>query len=131
LSDLKSILEKISVILLVDWPGPDIPRALVQAGFTVFSYSPDGYSQAIIEKTATGEDSLIFRPLDHSPGVIDLVSIYRPPEEHATIIRNHVIPLCARVVWLHPPLESSKTKDMAHELGLIFVQGHDIREIIQ
>jgi predicted CoA-binding protein len=129
-SDLKSIPENIDAILLVDWPSSDIPRALVKAGFVVYSYSPDKFSQALIEMSAPGEHSLIFRPLDQFPGAIDLVLIYRPPEEHAAIIRNLVIPSGARVIWLQPPVESQKTKEMALELGLIFVEGHDIREIL-
>jgi predicted CoA-binding protein len=130
-SYLKSIPEKIGAILLVDWPRPDIPRELVKAGFAVFSYSPDKYSQALIEMAAPGEFNLIFRPMDHLPDAVDLVSIYRPPEEHADIIRNHVIPSGARVIWLQPPVKSSKTKEMAREHGLVFVEGHDILEILQ
>jgi predicted CoA-binding protein len=130
-SVLELIPEKIEAILLVDWPSPEIPRTLVNAGFTVFSYSPEKYSQALIEITAPGEFELIFRQMDHSPGAIDLVLIYRPPEEHEAIIKGHVLPLGARVIWLQPPVESSKTMEMAREYGLVFIEGHDIREILQ
>jgi predicted CoA-binding protein len=132
MTDLKSILEKIHTILLVDWPNRDVPRSLAQAGFTVFSYSPGTYSQALIETTlpASMEDGLIFRSIDHAPDAVDLVMIYRPPEEHAAIIRDQVLPLGAKLIWLQPPVESPKTKEIADEHGLNFVQGHDIREII-
>jgi hypothetical protein len=141
---LELLPEEVNTILLVDWPGADIPRALVQAGFTVYSYSPDGYKQVLIEKTQPhsshsdlkpGADSgksdrLVFQSMDHPPAAVDLVTIYRPPEEHAAIIKDHVIPLAAKTIWLQPPVESPETKMIANELGLIFVQGHDIREII-
>jgi predicted CoA-binding protein len=119
--------EKLNIILLVDWPNREIPRTLIQYGFTVFSYSPNGYSQAFIEPGP--ENNLIFRPTNHPPAHVDIVTIYRPAEEHAKIIAEHVLPLKAKVIWLQPPVESNETKQRAREHGLDFVQGKDIREI--
>lgn len=131
MEDLKQISEKIQIVLLVDWPSPDIPRALILAGFTVFSYSPDGYTQALTEMTQSGKQPLVrFESLDHPPTNVDLVTIYRPAEEHAAIIRDHVLPLGARTIWLQPPVESAETRKIAQEQGLNFVEGRDIREII-
>jgi predicted CoA-binding protein len=138
--------EEVNTILLVDWPALDIPRTLVQAGFMVYSYSPDGYKQILIEMVKpidpglspvnadefrTNMDKLVFLPMNHPPAAVDLVTIFRPPEEHVAIIREQVIPLAARTIWLQPPVESGETKKLADELGLKFVQGHDIREIIR
>jgi predicted CoA-binding protein len=120
--------EKANIILLVDWPNREIPRTLVQSGFTVFSYSPNGYSQAFIEPDKNS--SLIFRPIDQPPVQVDRVTIYRPAEEHAKIITDHVLPLGAKTIWLQPPIESAETQKLALELGLSFIQGKDIREIV-
>ena len=136
--------EKIHSILLVDWPSRDIPLSLVKSGFTVFSYSPDGYSQALVESnlpadqhgiiepatgTATTKDGLVLLRLPEPPTTVDLVMIYRPSEEHESIIRDQVLALGAKVLWLQPPVESIETGKMAIEQGLTFVQGRDIREL--
>ena len=42
----KQLLKDAKSILLVDWPDTSLPYALLRAGFIVFSYSPDSYSQA-------------------------------------------------------------------------------------
>jgi predicted CoA-binding protein len=137
------MIEKKNTILLIDWPGRDVPLKLLQSGFTVFSYSPEGYSLALLETnpsafspdiktlaTAKSEkDGLVFRPLNGPPESVDLVVIYRPAEEHSDILRTHVIRLGAKMLWLQPPVESVETKKMALELGIRFVQGRDIREI--
>jgi hypothetical protein len=120
---LEQLPEEVNIILLVDWPSADIPCSLVQAGFTVYSYSPDGYKQVLIAtakpvdrgvvhaaELRTGKDKLVFRPMDHSPESVDLVTIYRPPEEHAVIIRDHVIPLAAKSIWLQSPLNQRKQR---------------------
>ncbi len=140
-NDLK---EKIHSILLVDWPSRDIPLMLLQSGYAVFSYSPDGYSQALMESnlpadptgikesvsvTGTTKDGLVFQPLGSPPVAVDLVMIFRPPEEHEAIIRDLVLPLRAKVLWLQSPVESMETGKMAIDQGLTFVQGRDIREI--
>lgn len=78
----------------------------------------------------TNMDKLVFLPMNHPPAVVDLVTIYRPPAEHPAIIREHVIPLSAKSIWLQRPIESLETRKIANELGLGYVQGHDIREII-
>ena len=104
--------EKICSILLVDWPNRDIPLRLVQSGFIVFSYSPDGYNQVLVESklpadthgiiepavsAGVSKDGLVFLRMQKPPVAVDLVMIYRPPEEHASIIRDQVLPLGAKI----------------------------------
>lgn len=139
----KKILKAAKRILLVDWPTPAVPRALIDAGFTVFCFSPDSYSLAevvpvypndvnqknIFPPRNKNEGYLVFRPLDGSPGFVDIVNIYRPEEDHAEIIVNHVLPLGAKVLWLQPPVTSVKTGSLAKQHDLIFIEGHDIAEI--
>ena len=44
--DPRDVLKNTKVVLLVDWPNPDVPRTLLEAGFFVFCYSPNGYTKA-------------------------------------------------------------------------------------
>jgi predicted CoA-binding protein len=123
-TDARHILKNAQTILLIDWATPDTPDALLRAGFTVFGYSPDRYSAIALD---TGEDEqLVFRQLDHTPGQVDIVNIYRPEAEHAIIIAKHILPLKATVVWLQPPVTSANTAKLSGELGLAFVEGVDI-----
>jgi predicted CoA-binding protein len=121
----KQILENTKTILLVDWPNPEVPRSLIKAGFTVFGYSPDRYSAIEL-----GDDEkLIFRQLDNQPDSVDIVNVFRPEEEHAGIINGRVLPLKAKVLWLHPPVKSASTAALAAEHGLVFIEGIDIAEV--
>jgi predicted CoA-binding protein len=120
----KEILGTARNILLIDWPHADVPRTLLEEGFTVFCYSPGRYTRAEIEN-----GHLVFRELDSIPGPVDIVNVYRPEQEHADIISNHVLPLGAKVLWLHPPITSEKTCSLAVEHGLTFVEGISITEV--
>lgn len=123
--DCRNILKNATTILLVDWPSPDVPFALLKAGFKVFSYSPGRYSAAEID----GKEKIVFRKLDGQPGLVDIVNVYRPEEEHAAIIADHVLPLKAKVLWLQLPVTSAKTRQLARENGLMFVEGGDIADV--
>lgn len=120
------ILKKAKAILLVDWPSVDVPRALLKAGFAVYSYSPGEYSEAAL---AGGSNEVSFDNIDGSPAEVDIVNIFRPEQEHREIIEKHVLPLKAKVVWLHPPVMSASTADLAKEHGLIFIESVDIAEV--
>src|SRR5438034_1166753 len=48
MNDPVRLLQSAEAILLVDWPNPGVPRALVESGRAVFGYSPSGYSKAEI-----------------------------------------------------------------------------------
>lgn len=86
------ILKNAKTILLVDWPDKSVPMALLKAGFMVIAYPPDKYT-LISYKTDYAEDKLVFNDLKGAPGEIEIVSIFRPEEEHADIIERHVLPL--------------------------------------
>ncbi len=121
----KHILENTKAILLVDWPSPEVPRSLLKAGFIVFGYSPDRYSAIELDDN----ENLVFRKLDDQPDSVDIVNVFRPEEEHAGIINSRVLPLKAKVLWLHPPVKSASTAALAAEYGLVFVEGIDIAEV--
>jgi hypothetical protein len=142
--DTALILKSAKNILLVDWPNPGVPRALLNAGFTVFGYSPDRYSvvQVVAElpqgidgqnyfspRTKDGDGYLIFQKLYNRPDFVDIVNVYRPEEEISGIVANLILPLGAKVLWLHPPVTSALGSDIASKNGLIFIEGVDIAEI--
>lgn len=134
------ILRSATNILLVDWPDPSVPRALLNAGFTVFGFSPGGFSTAkVVADQPLGQNSfpprntgekgyLIFQKTSNPPHAIDIINIYRPPEEHAAIIEKHASPLKVKAVWLHPPVASALTAKLAAEKGLTFIEGINIVE---
>src|SRR6267154_4745044 len=116
-----SILKNSMNILLVDWPNPSFPRALLLAGFGIFGFSPYKYTQASIVSSCpddvdassifppVNEDEqgyLIFRQLKDKPSTIDIVCVYRPMEEFAGILADLILPLGAKTVWIQPPVVS-------------------------
>src|SRR6266498_309445 len=144
ISNPAQILETAKTILLVDWPNQSVPRILLNAGFTVFGFSPGRYSLAEVvaeypydvdqkdvfaPKSENENGYLVFRRLDSRPESVDIVNVYRPEKELAEIIENHVLPLNAKTLWLQPPVMSAKAKSIAEEHGLAFVEGNDIAEI--
>ena len=123
--DPKKILTTATSILLVDWPSRSIPEKLLDAGFTVFCYSPNGYTKA---EFVDDERNLRFVPASPPP-YVDIVNVYRPEQEHEAIILKHSLPLKAKVIWLQPPLTSKHTRALAQKHNLIFIEGVDISEI--
>ncbi|GAC1311894.1 MAG: hypothetical protein NVSMB24_32330 [Mucilaginibacter sp.] len=141
--DPLQILKSAKTILLVDWPDAGIPRDLIKAGFKVFSFSPGGYSLArLVPDPIDGQSSfpprnagetgyLVFGKLDGNPDAVDIVNVYRPEGEHAGIVEKHVLPLHAKVLWLHPPITSASTRAVAERNELIFIEGVNIAEIAE
>ncbi len=132
----KQMLKAAKTILLVDWASADVPLSLLKAGFTVYSYSPGVYALAEIASpkgdfAAPTKEKLIFTDLDEKPNRVDIVNIFRPEEEHAAIITDHVLPLGAKVLWLQSPITSVKTNQLALAYDLGFIEGVDIVEIAQ
>jgi predicted enzyme related to lactoylglutathione lyase/predicted CoA-binding protein len=129
---------------LIDWPFTNLPYNLVKAGYTVFSYSPDKYSEAKLTKTEPlntdglaifpikdGDEEvyLSFEKIDCTLGNVDVVNVFRPENELAGIVEKHILPLNAKVLWLHPPLTSELARGLAAQHCLDFVQGVNIAEV--
>jgi len=138
----RDILKDAKVVLLVDWPNPDLPRTLLEAGFAVFCYSPNGFTKAeiVAEYPHDVNDKnifprgnktgfLVFRPMGDPPPVTDIANIFRAEQEHASIITNVLLELNVKCVWLQPPVTSSKTRDLAKKHQLTFIEGQDIAQI--
>ena len=140
--DPRQILESAKSILLVDWASPAIPRALVEAGFTVFCASPGRYSVVELLPELPGEiDSkdivaaeenengyLVFRRLNYGPSHVDIVNVYRPEDEHEGIVANYVVPLGAKVLWLQPSIGSGTARRLVVEHGFELVEGVNIAD---
>jgi predicted CoA-binding protein len=122
-----NILTSAKAILVVDWPGAGVPRALLNAGFTVFGYSPGGYT--LISVAGDDEAKLNFTKIEGSPAGVDIVNIYRPENELAGIFESLVLPLAAKTIWLHPPLTSAWARNYAAEHSLNFMEGVNIAEV--
>jgi len=144
MTDPRSILESSRAILLVDWPNTRVPRSLLQAGFKVFGWSPNRYSQAEIMTHPSKEAGsvkvfapnseqekgyLVFRPLEGCPPAVDIISVYRPADELPGILQNHVSPLGAKVVWLLRPVQSQRERELIAERGLVLVEESDIAKV--
>ena len=140
----REILTEAKSILLVDWPNVNLPYALLKAGFIVFSYSPDQYSEAkiLLEKPHNIEGLSIFPVMDDgeevyvsfeklggSPGTVDAVHIYRPEEELPGIVEKHVLPLNAKTIWLHPPQTSELARGLAAQHCIELIQGVSITDL--
>ncbi|MDO3628460.1 VOC family protein [Mucilaginibacter sp. BT774] len=141
----EQILKAAKSILLVDWPSANLPYALLKAGFIVFSYSPDKYSEAKLRRekprnteglsifpvTDDGEEFYAsFEKLDGFPGTVDIVHIYRPEAELPGIVEKHVLPLGAKAIWLYPPQTSELARGLAAQHCLELVQGVNIVDMV-
>lgn len=119
-------LRRAKSILLVDWSSPAVPRALIEAGFTVFTASPGRYSVVQLN-----QDDLIFRRLTDRPAHVDIVNVYRPENEHEAIVANHLIPLGAKILWLQPSIPSGMARQLALQHGFELVEGIDIAAAVR
>lgn len=140
----QQLLNESKSILLVDWPNINLPYALLKAGFIVFSYSPDKYSEAelLTEKPHNTEGLSIFpvtddgaevylsleKP-DNSPETVDIVHIYRPEAELPGIFEKHVLPLGAKAIWLYPPQTSELARGLAAQHCIKLIQGQNIIDL--
>lgn len=122
--DSLQILKASKRILLIDWPDKNLPLGLLNAGFEAFSYSPDKYSKAICEG-----DSVVFEKIGGKPDGIDIVNVFRPESELEGVIAKHVLPLGAKVVWLHPPVTSPKAEELESAHHITIIQGENILDV--
>ena len=124
MTDAAELLKDATTILLVDWPGPSFPVALVQAGFTVYGHEQDGYKQY-----AADGDQLVTTSIAEPPTGIDIVNLFRPPEEQLELVET-AIRLRARSIWILPPEPASKVaRELAEGIGLPFITGVNLAEL--
>ena len=124
MTDAAELFRAAKTILLVDWPGPAFPVALVRAGYTVFGHEQDGYKQYAVEG-----DQLVTTSIDEPPTGIDIVNLFRPPEEQLDLVET-AIRLRARSIWILPPEPASRVaRELAEGLGLPFITGVNLAEL--
>lgn len=141
----RQLLDKARSVLLVDWPSPAVPRALLEAGLVVYGFSPGGYSRAELAAEAPAPRDgvrsfppgrgelrhLVFRRLDRRPDQVDVVYVHRPAAELYGILVTHAAPLGATALWLQPPLTAADGQLFARASGPEIVEGCDIVEMIR
>lgn len=139
----QQILEQARTVLLVDWPSPAVPRALLEARLAVFGFAPGGYSRAELaaqppaprdglvsfspERDEVGH--LVFHHLDRRPEQVDIVYVHRPAGELPGILLTHAVPLHAAALWLQPPLRFADARWLAESSGPAIVEDSDIVEL--
>ena len=142
--DPRKILAASKTILLVDWPNPGVPRALINAGFTVYCHSPNGYTSAtLVDKLPTNTEAksifppkndyekgyLVFSKIDSGPISVDIVNVYRPESELPQIIQNLVLPLKAKILWMQTTGTSALAQELCNQNRIILLEELDIAEI--
>ena len=133
--DLRSLLESVRTILLVDWPGPEQPAALVRAGYEVYGHEPDGFRRHGVAASAdAGDPACRSFPLEGGEHLVswmvashptpELVCTYRPPEEQPEIVAT-AIEAGARAFWVEEGAggTSPDARSAAESAGLTFVDG--------
>ena len=123
--DSLQILKSSKRILLIDWRDKNLPLSLLNAGFEVFSYSPDKYSKAICESGAVA-----FEKIEGTPDGVDIVNVFRPESELEGIVARHVLPLGAKTVWLHPPVVTQHAKELESAYHITVIQRENITDVV-
>ena len=92
-------------------PGHRIPAYLQAQGYRILPVNPNGGE-------LFGEH--VFRSLDEITEPVDVVDVFRPPEEAPGIARQAVA-IGARVLWLQAGIESEAAREIAEAAGLTVV----------
>jgi predicted CoA-binding protein len=92
-------------------PGHDIPRYLQSQGYRIIPVNPRG-GEILGERSYAS-----LREIDEH---IDVVDVFRPPEEAEGIARD-AIALGARTLWFQPGTDTDEAVALAREAGLTVV----------
>lgn len=128
---------------MVDWPSARLPAALVRAGFEVVSFNrprntaasyawhaireevPEGAGVTVIPVGEDTEGYLAIAPLAVPPSKVDILSVFRPPDELPGLARL-AIELGAAALWLQGDVTSQEARTIAEAAGLLFVDDADL-----
>jgi predicted CoA-binding protein len=97
-------------------PGATIPMALQRHGFRIIPVNPTA-------DVLFGQR--VYKRLADIPERVDVVNVFRPPEEAPTITEQAVA-LGARAVWLQTGITSADARRIAEAAGIDFVEDHCI-----
>jgi len=90
---------------------------------------PDEEDVTVFEPSEEGDGYLVCRPAV-SPETVDILNVYRPPDELPSLARL-AVGLGAKALWLQPGSTSSEARDIAAAGGLAFIEGVDIAEAVR
>jgi predicted CoA-binding protein len=122
---VRKILEStktIAVVGLSDKPDRDsheIAGYLQEAGYRIIPVNPN-VRQTLGEKA--------YKSLREVPDHIDVVQIFRRPEEVPAIV-DDAIAIGAKVVWMQPGTENEEAAERAEAAGLKAVMGACMRSV--
>jgi len=143
--DLRRIVADAGTIELVDWPHQDVPAALHRAGYEVLGHEPDGYKryEIVPEPPIDPGEGRAFPLADGTfllgravedielPDAISIVVVFRPPDEQPALLQ-HAVDVGARVLWIHPGIETAEgLEEQADEAGLFFVEHVSILDLVE
>jgi hypothetical protein len=119
------VLTKTSSVLLIDYPGIEVPRAVARAGFTTTAHEGPGPDEYYAY--ALGDDGEIARRrMRTEPEQVDLVYTYRPVDELAEIVA-YAVKLGARAVWFQDDGSidgaTARAREIVEASGLAFADG--------
>lgn len=90
-------------------PGHDIPQYLQTQGYRIIPVNPQ-------DGEILGERA--FRSLHDVDEPVDVVEVFRPPEEAEAIARD-VIAIGAKVLWFQPGTHANEAVALARRAGLV------------
>lgn len=117
--DMRTILASVKTIAVVglsnkpDRPSYEVAGYLKDAGYRIIPVNPT-------IKEALGERA--YPSLRDVPGKVDVVQIFRRPEEVPAVV-DDAIAIGAKVVWMQPGAENEQAAAKARAAGLVAVVG--------
>ena len=120
MADPRAVLERARTVAVVGIssdpakPSHRVPRQLQAAGFRIIPVPPSA-------EELLGEPA--YHRLADIPEPIDVVEVFRPPEEAPGIAREAVA-AGAKALWLQLGLRSEEARQIAEAAGLDYVEDH-------
>src|SRR5207249_7196794 len=93
-------------------PSHEVTEYMQRAGYRIIPVNPN-------ETEVLGEKS--YARLEDVPGKIDVVNIFRRPEEVPPVVES-AIRIGAPVVWMQLGIENEEAAEKAHAAGLVVVE---------
>ena len=116
-TEIKEILAQTKTIAVVglspkeNRPSNDVARYLQEVGYTIIPVNP-GQSEVLGEKC--------YPSLLEVPGKIDVVNIFRRPEDVGPVV-DQAIKIGAKVVWMQEGIVNEEAAANARAAGLIVI----------
>lgn len=118
MKEAKQILEQSDIIAVVGAsrdrhkPSHWVPKMMQRHGWRIIPVNPHAHE-------ILGEHA--YARLKDIPEHVDLVDIFRPPEEAARMVQE-AIAIGARAIWLQLGITCPEGRDMCHEAGIDYIE---------